>query len=162
MLQLYVTSTEHVGFYFLYDPVKDDIYEGSFMSYQHNYNQCDLQMHALHQAFIYLANTKALSRQERPRTDILLHAPVKIHIENATARKQFKAPWKYDGLWKTIAQKRRQLKYFDIQNTYQVTDLPPQTQVIFNRHLNDIESYYQEQRHERLDDDFLSAALDKF
>lgn len=135
MLQLYITSTEHVGFYFLYDPVKDDIHEGRFIDYDETYNPRDLQTRALHDAFIHLANASVLSRHEQPRTDILLHAPVKIYIEDATVREQFKAPWKYEGLWEIIAKKRRQLKYFDIQKNYGIEELPPATQIIFSTHL---------------------------
>lgn len=157
MLQLYITSTDDVGFYFLYDPVKDDIHEGSFISYENAHDAQTLQTQALHDAFIHLANARVLSRHEGDRTDILLHAPVKIYIENRAVRNQFKSPWKYAGLWKIIAQKRRQLKYFDIQKDYVISELPAATQAIFNSHLSDIQLYRDEHYAERVDADDLTA-----
>lgn len=157
MLQLYITATKDVGFYFLYDPVKDNIYEGSFISYEAQCTQETLQTHALHDAFVQFADTKALSRYEQSRTDILKHAPVKIYIQDSHVHEQFKAPWKYDGLWKAIAQKRRQLKYFEFQDTYHMTDLPMATQVIFETHLTNIQLYRDAQYEEQFENNGVSA-----
>jgi len=157
MLQLYITSTPDVGFYFLYDPVKEDIYEGSFINHDSPYKQSDLQVNALESALIHLANTKVVSRHAQPRTDILIHAPVKIYIQHPQVRNQFTAPWKYEGLWKTIAQKRRQLKYFDIQKDYHTKSLPPSIQAVFESHLRNIQRYRDDQYDERWEDACMEA-----
>ena len=141
MLQLYITSTEHVGYYFLYDPVKDDMYEGVFSGDDDHHTRQELQTKSLHDALIHLTDTRSLSQYGQPRTDILLHAPVQIYIQDEQVRKQFNAPWEYEGVWKVIAQKRRMLKYFEIQKKYHMTNLPPATHIIFDNRLHNIQLY---------------------
>lgn len=159
MIQLYITSTTHTGFYFAYDPVTDKTYEGTCIHFHGQHNVEQLQTQVLHDAFINLTNTKALSRHELEKYDILCHAPVAIYIENDRVRSQFKAPWKYEGLWKTIAQKRRKLKYFEQKSTYHINDLPEYEQETFNNDLHNIEEYVKAKQDEIREQD-LDEALD--
>lgn len=160
MLQLYITSTQDVGFYFLYDPVKDDIYEGCYLREEKKQSHATLQTKSLHDALVHLTHTKGTNKSVLSYTDILTHAPVKIYIQNAHVRSQFKEPWKYDNEWKIIATKRRKLKYFEPQTQYHISELPPATQALFQNHLDTLQRYQDNPQRIQYADTNLSAVSD--
>lgn len=166
MLQLYITSTERTGYYFLYDPVKETHYEGCVVDptdreFFPNEVWTDewKQTQALNDAFMHLA-AKRISRHDTFSSKILLDAPVQIFIHHPEVRKKFKAPWKYKSVWKQIASKRRTLKYFEPKERYHTMNMPKGMQEMFKQHLKDIDDYIETKEKEQAEEEALAEAFD--